>query len=127
MGYGKLDPNFKVGSSKLYSPSEDGVQIDHDNIVSSDSGRTESGKMHIRWVRRDVKKVSMTWEKLTGNEVAYLVSLLQGKSFTFHYYDNGAKSMQGYCGQVTYTEHNLDKRSSEGGVYKNIQANVVEM
>lgn len=127
MGYGTLDPNFKINNTRIYSPTEGGVQIDHDNIVSSDSGRMESGKMHIRWVRRDVIKVSMTWDKLTGNEVNYLKNLMQGKEFTFHYYDNGEKTIQGYCGKITYTLFSAKKKQSEGGTYKNVQANVVEM
>lgn len=127
MGIGRLTDKYTVNGSQLYAPTHDGVNVGHDNIVSSDSGRTEAGIMHIRWVRPDVRKVSLSWDRLTGNEVARIVSLMQGKEFTFGYYDNGMQSMHGYCGKVEYDVVSLARHASEGGLYKNIKANVVEI
>lgn len=126
--YSELDNGWTVNGTPIYRPSEGGVNIGHDNIVSSDSGRDEAGYMHIRWVRTDVRKVSFTYNKLTGNQVAYLVNLMQGKEFTFAYEEAGGReSFPGYCGKITYDQKRLDLYADEGGVYTNVQVNVVEM
>ena len=129
MGYAKLDTNgyWAIDGTPIYVPSKGGVQIDHDNIVGPDSGRVESGKMHIDWVRTDVRKVSLTYDYLTGAEVEYMRNLMQGKVFQFTYYDNGVQTMEGYCGKNTYSQENLSLYSTEGGLYKGFKINVEEM
>ena len=126
--YSVLDSGWTVNGTPIYRPSEGGVNIGHDNIVSSDSGRDEAGFMHITWVRTDVRKVSLTYNKLTGNQVNYMVNLMQGKEFTFAYPDgNDVIIFSGYCGKITYDQKRLDLHANEGGVYTNVQINVVEM
>lgn len=127
MGFGVLDDNWKVNDNKLCLPSAGKPKFSHDNIVSSNSGRTESGKMHIRWVRRDVLNITLTWDKLTGDEKDRIVKLLQGKTFTFTYWDNGKKTMPAYCGKVDYELESMERYADEGGIYKNITATVVEI
>ena len=126
--YSELDNAWTVNGTPIYRPSEGGVNIGHDNIVSSDSGRDEAGYMHIRWVRRDVRKVNFTYNKLTGNQVAYLRNLLQGNEFTFAYPDgDGTESFSAYCGRMSYDQFRLDLHEDEGGTYTNVQVDVVEM
>lgn len=129
MGIAKMCTNgyWAVDGVPIYVPSEDGISIDHDNIVSSDSGRMEDGSMHITWVRRDVVKVSLTYKEMTGAEVEYMRSLMQGKEFKFTYYDNGTKTIDAYCGKNTYSQQNLALHASEGGKYKDFKINVEEM
>lgn len=118
---------WAVNGSPIYVPSEDGVKISHDNITSSDSGRSEDGKMHITWVRRDVAKIELTYEQITGDAVDYMQNLMQGKEFTFTYYDNGVKTISGYAGKSSYQQHNLGRYKKHGGLYKGYSINVVEM
>lgn len=116
---------WAVNGTPIYVP--DSINIGHDNVVSSDTGRTESGVMHITWVRRDVRKVELTYEKLTGAEVAYMRNLMQGQEFTFTYYDNGIQSMSGYTGKCDYDQKDLSQYADEGGLCKDFKVNVVEM
>lgn len=129
MSLARLDTDgyWMVDGNHIYVPSAGGVQIDHDNIVGPDSGRVESGVMHIDWVRTDVRKVSLTYDEITAEAVEYMRGLMQGKEFTFTYYDNGIQTMQGYCGKNTYTQENLALYRSEGGKYKGFKINVEEM
>ena len=122
-----LDTNgyWKVNGTAIYVPTE--IDVEHDNIVSSDSGRTESGMMHINWVRRDVRKVDLTYESITAAEVEYMLNLMQGREFTFTYYDNGVKTMSAYCGKCSYSQKNLSVYANEGGLYKDFKINVIEM
>lgn len=126
MGIGKLDNRWAVNGTPIYTPSD--VQIDHDNMVASDSGRTESGDMHITWIRGDIRKVNMTFRYLTGNEVARMVSLMQGQEFSFTYYDNGVKTIaHAYSGKSSYGQKTLALYLSEGGLYTDFKINVIEM
>lgn len=127
MAIGKIstDNAWMVDGTPIYIPSS--VQIDHDNQVSSDSGRTETGEMHITWVRGDIRKVSLTYNYLTGEEVAYMVNLMQGKIFKFTYPDNGATTITAYTGKCSYKSYTLSLYENEGGIYSDFQINVVEM
>lgn len=126
-GFGTLDSRWTVDGTPIYAPTAKSVDIEHDNIVTSGSGRTESGYMHIRWVRRDITKVNMEWEKLTGNEKEYLLNLMQGKEFTFRFWDGRQKEIRGYVGKTTYTLDRTDSYASQGGLYRNVKIDVVEM
>ncbi len=83
--------------------------------------------MWKRWVRRDIRKVSLTYNALTGAEKDYLRNLMQGKDFAFTYYDNGVQLISsGYVAKMTYKGHSTALYASEGGVYTDLKIDVVE-
>ena len=118
---------WKVNGTKIPIPQE--VKIEHTNVADSDSGRNEKGVMKITWLRRDVKKVSMKWNALTGNEVEAIVNLMQGKEYTFSYYDNGAKSFSGYTGDSDYSiyAYHPNIYGDQGGLYTDFSIDAVEL
>ena len=127
MGFGVLTNDWKVDDSPIYLPTKKNVKFEHDNITTSDTGRVESGDMHIRWVKRDVRSITLQWDKLTGNEVNYLYGLFQGQEFTFHFKQFGQdKSMDAYCGKMSYDLDSENLYEDEGGLYRNINLKVVE-
>ena len=117
---------WAVNNTAIYIPSKD-IDLNHTNVTGQDTGRRENGVNKIIWVRRDVRKVNMKWNVLTGNEVHRKLNLMQGKEFTFHYWDNGKKSFKGYCGEINYTIHSGELCKDSGGLYTNITINVVEL
>lgn len=126
MAIGKLsDGKWAVNGTPIYEPSKS--DFCHDNMVSSDSGRVETGKMHITWIRGDIRKVNLTYNVLTGAEVEYMVNLMQGKQFQFTYEDNGSKTIDAYTGKCTYSQHTLALYPEEGGIYTDFKINVIEM
>ena len=127
MSVGKIATNgwWAVNGTPIYVPSS--VEIDHDNMVSSDTGRTESGSMYINWIRSDIRKINMTFRYLTGSEVNYLLMLMQGKEFNFTYYDNGMNTIRAYTGKCSYAQHTLALHEDEGGLYRDFKINVIEM
>lgn len=127
MGIGVKTSHWKVNESELYAPSKATPTISHDNIVTSDSGRLEDGFMHIHWVRRDVRQIVLTWNRLTGYEMEYLRNLLQGQEFVLTFFDAGIKTMDAYCGKFSETLDSEVLHAEEGGLYKNIQATITEM
>ena len=116
---------WAVDGTPIYVPST--VVIENDNIVSSDSGRTESGLMYINWVRPTVRKIKLTYSDITGMEVAQMHNLMQGKEFRFTYYDNGVQTISAYAGKDSYTQSDLSRYSGEGGYYKDFTIDVIEM
>lgn len=116
---------WAVDGTPIYVPST--VVIENDNIVSSDSGRTESGLMYINWVRPTVRKIKLTFSDITGMEVAEMHNLMQGKEFRFTYYDNGIQTISAYAGKDSYTQSDLSKFAKEGGLYKDFTIDVIEM
>lgn len=116
---------WAVDVTPIYVPSS--VVIENDNIVSSDSGRTESGLMYINWVRPTVRKIKLTFSDITGMEVAEMHNLMQGKEFRFTYYDNGIQTISAYAGKDSYTQSDLSKFAKEGGLYKDFTIDVIEM
>ena len=127
MSIGKLATNgrWAVNGTPIYTPSD--VEIDHDNMVSSDSGRLESGDMHITWIRGDIRKVNLTYRYLSGDEVNYMLNLMQGKEFTFTYYDDGVHTITAYVGKCSYRQKTLALYEDEGGIYADFKINVIEM
>ena len=128
MAIAKLDTagHWMVGSNHIYIPAPN-VKIEHTNVASADPGRTADGIMPITWVRTDVRKVNLVYNAISGDEKDYMMSLMQGKEFAFTYWDNGAKTFQGYCGESSYEAYSSVHYADEGGVYQNFSINVIEL
>lgn len=124
---GKKDGRWKVNGHNIPQPQS--VSIEHTNVASEDSGRAENGVMKITWVRRDVRKVKMKWNSLTGNEVEEIRNLMQGKEYTFTYYDAGIKTMSAYTGDNDYSIYSYNPKlyGNDGGLYTDFSIDAVEL
>lgn len=138
--------SFDGGSTwhGIYIPAPN-IKIEHTNVASSDSGRTEDGVMHINWVRTDVRKVNLLYNSISGNEKYNLMynidgsgNGLQGREFKFRYLDGlatrsgrtvskGVITIDAYCGESSYEYYSSVHRPEEGGIYTNFSINVIEM
>lgn len=117
---------WAVNGTALYKPQ--GCGITHENYVGSNSGRTEDGVMHIDWLRRDLRKVTIKYNAMTGNEMDELVGLVQGKEYTATFRDRGKTcTMSAYTGDCKYELYNETLCSSEGGLYTDVSFDMVEM
>jgi len=110
----------------IYVPAPN-IRIEHTNVASADSGRTEDGVMHINWVRRDVRKVNLVYNAISGNEKDTMESLMQGKEFYFRFKDGATvKEFYGYTGESSYQYYSSVHNASEGGLFTNFSINVIE-
>lgn len=126
MTINKLDDNgyWAVDGVPIYVPATP-CKIDHSNIAGSSTGRDESGVMHIDWVRRDVRKVYLTYGALTGAELDYLLSLMQGKEFSFTFLDgDDVRTMQAYVGESSYESYSY---ALGDRIYTKFSMNVIEL
>lgn len=122
----KLDNtgSWAVNDKPLYVPSA-GIQVNHTNLAGSSSGRTEDGIMHIDWIRRDIRKVSLRWSVLTASELDYVLGLMQGKEFTLTFKDRGiVQTMNAYSAESSYTYYSAALGED---LYTDVSINAIEM
>ena len=120
------DGYWMVDSYHIYIPSTP-CKVEHSNVVGSASGRSEDGVMHIDWLRRDVRKVYLKYNAITKTELAYMMSKMQGKEFTFKFLDQGAvQSMDAYVGESSYEFYSYSSAYDEA-VYVNFEIHVIEL
>lgn len=116
---------WMVGSDHIYVPSTP-CKVEHSNIVGKSSGRDESGVMRIDWVRRDVRKVILKYKAITATELSYMMSKMQGKEFSFKFYDQGSvKTIDAYVGESKYEFYSYSSVYDEP-VYLNFEIHVIE-
>ena len=114
-----------VGSYHIYIPSTP-CKVEHSNVVGADSGRDETGVMHIDWLRTDVRKVILHYNAITKTELAYMMSKMQGKEFTFKFLDQGSvQTINAYVGESSYEFYSYSSAYSEA-VYTNFEIHVIE-
>lgn len=124
----KLDTDgyWMVGSSHLYIPATP-CKVEHSNVVGADSGRSEDGIMRIDWVRRDVRKVFLTYKAMSAHELSYTLNLLQGKEFTFKFFDQGSvQTMDAYVGESNYQFYTYSNLYDEA-IYIDVEIHVIEL
>lgn len=125
MTINKLDTNgyWMVGNSHIYIPSTP-CKIERSNVVGSSSGRDESGVMHIYWVRRDVRKINLHYNAITGTELAYMEGLMQGKEFQFTFLqDNSTQTINAYAGESSYEHYSYALGDK---IYQNYEIHIIE-
>lgn len=129
MPINKLDTtgSWAINGTPIYIPSA-GVGYTHTNVAGSSSGRTQDGIQHIDWVRRDLRKVTINYSAMTGQELNFLIGLVQGQEYTATFKDRGqVQTMSAYTGDCDYTLHSEALYESEGGLYTDVSFDMVEM
>lgn len=127
MGVLKLctDGSWAVNGQPIYPPSD--LSYGHEGLQAAGSGRAESGYMIKTWVRGDVRNVELEYRYLTGSEKQYLMDLMQGKDFSFTYYDGGVQSISSaYCNKTSYKGYRRRQFAEEGGLYKDFKIKIIE-
>ena len=128
MTINKLDTQNKwmVDTSHIYIPSTP-CKVEHSNVAGASTGRDEAGIMHIDWLRRDVRKVYLKYNAITESELSYMMTLMQGKEFTFKFLDQGSvQTIDAYVGESNYEFYSYSSLYNEG-VYTNFEIHVIEM
>ena len=130
LSIGVLDTKgyWAVDGTPIYVPHTP-CKIEHSNVMGSSTGRDETGYMHFDWLRRDVRKVFLAYNALTGSEVAYLENLMQGKTFVFTFWDGtSVKTMNAYVGESSYDFYNYaDDYLGGEKIYTNFSMHVIEI
>ncbi len=115
---------WRVNNSAIYIPATP-CKVEHSNVTGSSTGRSEDGIMRIDWLRRDVRKVFLTYKVMTKSELNYMLNLMQGKEFTFTFRDQGStQTMQAYTGESSY---NFYSYALGEELYTDVSINAIEL
>lgn len=128
MNINKIDTDGKwmVDSYHIYIPSTP-CKVEHSNVAASSTGRDETGVMHIEWLRRDVRKVILHYNYISASELAYIMGKMQGKEFTFKFFDQGSvQTISAYASESSYEFYSYSSVYDEG-VYQNFEIHVIEL
>ena len=115
---------WKVNNTPIYIPATP-CKVEHSNITGSSTGRSEDGVMRIDWLRRDVRKVFLTYKAMTKSELNYMLNLMQGKEFSFTFRDQGiTQTMQAYTGESSYQFYSYALGEE---LYTDVSINAIEL
>lgn len=127
MPINKLDNTWAIDGNLIYTPHAN-VKVEHTNLAGSSSGRTEDGMMHIDWIRRDLTKVTIHYNAMTGDELDYMFSLTQGREYVATIEDRGrVRDIYAYTGDFSYEHYTNSLHKREGGMYTGVTFDIVEM
>lgn len=87
MGIGRTSDFFAINGKQMISPAAGGVKVQFDSMADENSGRTADGVMHINWIWRTIRKVNIKLPPLTREEVAAVLSQVQGQEYDLTYPD----------------------------------------
>lgn len=119
----RYDFDFLIDGQPILLPDA-GIQINLEDLDSSESGRDESGVMHRVVLREKVRKYSIPYSTLTLEEYRYMLSLVSGKAafrVTKREPDGQVAEFDAYCSKVGIKL--LNKRI---GLYKSLTLNIIE-
>lgn len=116
---------YKIDGKPMVAPDAD-VQMSFEDLDGAQSGRDEAGFMHRILVRRKVGVWEFSYSHLTGQEYAYMMSILpQGGSFRFTHPSRADSSLaedtQAYISQYGIVWH-----SAKTDSYRNLTFRVIE-
>ena len=116
---------WAVGSTPIYVPSYE-TKIEHSNVTGASTGRSEDGVMRIDWVRRNVYKVYLKYKAMSAHELAFLMTLMQGQEFVFHFIDAGVvQTIDAYVGETSYNLYTYSNLYDEA-IYTDVEIHVIQ-
>lgn len=127
MGLNKLSDVWKINGVPIYEPSNSVGAREYESLSASGSGRDDTGTMHPGFIALAIPKVSYKLRAATGEEVAFILSLVQGKTFELTYPEpmlGKVITAQFYCGKSSATPYSSALYSDEGGLYVDVQFNM---
>ena len=112
-----------IDGQPILVPDAD-VEMEYSDLDSSETGRDEAGIMHRIVLRKDVRKIMLTYGTLTREEYRYLESLFARKpEFTVTYRDHHGEES---TFRAYRSGHSITVRNTRTGLYKNYKLTLIE-
>ena len=114
---------WMVGTTHIFIPSTP-CAIERSNVTTAATGRDEQGYMHIGWCRRDVRKIKLHYNAITGAELREMETAMQGKEFSFTFLqDSQVVTIDAYAGESSYESYSYALGDK---IYTNYEIHVIE-
>lgn len=115
---------IKINGAPIPAPAECSVQLS--SLSGPGSGRTDDGVMHIDWIWRVIRKISVKLPPMNGDELGEVLAMVQGQEYDLTYLD----PVKGITTTRCYTaESSADLRRGVlyGGLWVGASFNAIEM
>ena len=108
------------GSIAIPTPAQS-TKISYNNVVASDTKKTEDGVTHIVWLRRKVVKINLVFPRMSIADAQLILTNMQGQEYSLTYPDVifGSTTIQAYSGESSY-------ELVDNSVVDNLSINVIE-
>ena len=122
---------LKIDGTELPTPDENGVKITEQDLQVN-SYRDMAGKLHKRTVRWGLRRLDVSWNRLTADQVNLIRSLTKGKEyFSLSYYSSDDKSgtiSECYSGDLEYGIRKIvkDKNGKDRAIYESASIAIIE-
>lgn len=120
------------GTTKTFQVKE--MTLDYDSLATEDSGRDDTGQMHIEWILSRTRKVNITLPPLSTDEVRSILNLVTGRIYTIKFRDPlGTKptaSDQYQTSLTVYTSKssvNLYNGRIQNGIWTDAKFSAIDM
>lgn len=119
------------GNSNLKVPAT--LQVDLQDLQSSETGRTQNGNMYIDRVVGGAKakrKVSCTWKGLSQNEISALLQAMSKASFPIKYpdpYTGSFRTATVYVGDRSAPMFKTGATKPDKIIWESLSANFIEL
>ena len=115
--------DFQIDGKPILTPDCD-ISVEMADLHDADTGRDESGVMHLIVIRRKVKTVPLSYAVLSAEEYLYMESLFDGK-------DEFRVDYRGLDGQPAHftayrSKHGITIHNARTGRCKNYKFNIIE-
>lgn len=115
---------YAINGQAIYSPQT--CQVTYESLADENSGRTDDGVMHINWIWRKIRKVTMTFPPLTSTEIAELVNRIQGQEYELTYPDPADGTQTIHC-YTSNSSADLKYGVLYGGLWVGFSFSAIEM
>lgn len=122
---GKLTDLFQIDGKPMFAPDAD-ISFSYEDLHSSDSGRDESGVMHLIVIRYKVMSVEFVFSSISEAEKNYMEGLFKDKEdfmFTRPSPDDASKIVTTRCYRSKY---GIAWHNAKTGMWKNYKFSIIE-
>lgn len=116
--------HFKIGTTEFISQS---LKLEHESIATKDSGRDESGIMHVSFLRTNMIKLSITMPPMNAADANSLLDKVQGKIYSLTYYDESRNAERTTTVYTSTSSSDCYSGVISNGLWTNTTFNAIEV
>lgn len=98
-----------------------------ESLADENSGRDDTGYMHINWLYQRIRKIGVTMPPSTSEQINKLLSLVQGRTYFITYWD--ALSNKERTSEVYTANSSAEMYSAviKDGLWQDVTFNAIEL
>lgn len=123
---------IKSGTTCVTFPVKESP-LDYDSLATEDSGRDDTGQMHIQWILSRTRKINITLAPMSTDEVGTILNLVLGRIYEITFRDPLGTATSGHQKTTTmtcYTSNGSVKLYNGrifNGIWQDAKFNAIEM